>query len=206
MLVLLLASNGAHAQIVRPRYQVNAPTAWASFSTALQQAFTVTDGSTGSVWQFGSATTYGGALEKVLANGIAVGVRGATAMVPLTYAGPVTSSDADARVSQLFGTLRLANGQGFHTVLELSAGATLYSEFRTRATSLKLPPANVDTDFSFAFGYGFGYAFSPRMSIDVVQDVTTAVHQKTGLSPSAESTTRIHGTRLTGRIGLGGRR
>ena len=203
-LSLPLALPQASAQIIHPRYQLSAPTAWVSFGAALQQAWTVSDGTTGSQWQFGSATTYGASIEKATASGIAVGLRGSTGMIPLTYAGPVNSSDADARVSQLFGTVRLANGQGFHTVLELSAGATLYSEFRTRGTSLKLPPASGDADFSFAFGYGFGYSLSPRMSIDVVQDVTTAVHQKDGLSPSDDSTVRIHGTRITGRIGLGG--
>lgn len=206
VLPILLARHGAGAQIIRPRYGLQAPSVWVSGGASLQQAFTVADGTTGSRWQFGSATTYGASLEKALQSGMTIGLRGSTALVPLNYAGAAATFDADARMSQLFGTLRLASGQGFHTVLELSAGATNYSDFRARTSAMKLEPLTGDTDFSFAFAYGFGYSFSPRMSIDVVQDVTTSVHQKDGLSPGDDSTVRIQGTRIMGRIGLGGGR
>jgi hypothetical protein len=206
VLPFLLASHHAGAQIIRPRFGLQAPTVWVSAGAALQQAFSVTDGTTGTQWQFGSATMYEASLEKALASGMTIGVRGSTALVPLNYAGPAVTFDADARVSQMFGTLRLTSGQGFHTVLELSAGATYYSEFRARSTGMKLEPLAGDTDFSFAFGYGFGYSFSPRVSVDVVQDVATSVHQKTGLSAGDDSTVRIQGTRIMGRIGLGGGR
>ena len=206
LLPILLVSMDAGAQIIRPKFGIQPPSAWVSAGAALQQAWTVTDGTTGSRWEFGSATTYGGALEKTTSSGVAVGIRGSTGVVPLSYVGPAATSDANARVSQLFGTIRMANGQGFHSVLELSAGATNYSEFRSQTGNLQLAPLTGDTDFSFAFGYGFGYSFSPRVSIDVVQDVTTSVHQKDGLSPSDDSTVRLHATRILGRIGLGGRR
>ena len=201
---LLLAHFDAGAQINRSRFGVQAPSLWVSGGAALQQAFTVADGATGSVWQFGSATTYSAALEKTVGNGLLLGVRGSNGLIPLNYSTPSASMNAEAQVSQLFGTLRLSTGQGFHSVLELSAGATYYSSFRTQGASTKLPPLNGDTDFSFAFGYGFGYSFSPRMSVDVVQDVTTSVHQKDGLNPGDDTTVRMHGTRLMGRIGLGG--
>jgi hypothetical protein len=201
---LLLAHFDAGAQINRPRYGVPAPSVWVSGGAALQQGFSVADGTTGSVWQFGNATTYGAALEKTVGNGLLLGVRGSNGLIPLNYSSPSVSVNANAQVSQLFGTLRLVSGRGFHSVLELSAGATYYSNFRTQAASTRLPPLNGDTDFSFAFGYGFGYSFSPRMSVDVVQDVTTSVHQKDGLNPGDDSTIRMHGTRVMGRIGLGG--
>ena len=88
--------------------------------------------------------------------------------------------DADADVSQLLGTLHVANGTGFHSVLELSAGATMYSRFAARSDGRKLNNESNDLDFSFSFGYGFGYAFSPTFSVDIVQDLATALHQKTG--------------------------
>ena len=201
---MLLAYFDAGAQINRPRYGVQPPSVWVSAGAALQQGFTVVDGTTGSVWQFGSATTYAAALEKTVSNGLLVGIRGSNGLIPLNYSSPSTTANADAQLSQLFGTLRLTSGQGFHSVLELSAGASYYSNFRTRGASVRLPPLNGDTDFSFAFGYGFGYSFSPRMSVDVVQDVTTSVHQKDGLKPGDDTTVRMHGTRLMGRIGLGG--
>jgi len=204
VLLTLVASSDAGAQIIRPRYQLQAPAAWVSLGAALQQSWSVVDGATGSRWEFGNATTYDASLEKTLSGGATFGVRGSTAMVPLRYVGPLVTTEADANVSQLFGTLHVAGGNGFHTVLELSAGATLYSNFRARAGGAKLGPDSPDADFSFAFGYGFGYAFSPAFSIDAVQDVTTALHQKTGLSAGDDSSVRIHGTRIVGRFGLGG--
>ncbi|MEO8621625.1 MAG: hypothetical protein ABI625_11205, partial [bacterium] len=84
--------------------------------------------------------------------------------------------------------------------------ATNYSDFKTQTTAMKLEPLSGDTDFAFSFGYGFGYNLSPRMSVDVVQDIATSVHQKDGLAPGDDSTVRIHATRITGRIGFGGRR
>ncbi len=201
---LLLAAFDAGAQVNRPRYGVQDPTVWVSAGGALQQGFSVVDGTTGSVWRFGNATTYGASIEKTVGNGLVVGVRGSNGLIPLDYRGPTTSASADAQMSQLFGTLRLASGRGLHSVLELSGGATHYSNFRTQGSATKLPPLTGDTDFSFAFGYGFGYSFSPRVSLDVVQDVTTSVHQKQGLNPGDDSTVRVQGTRLMGRIGLGG--
>ena len=203
VLLIPMASTSAGAQIGRSRYPLGAPTAFVSLGAALQQGWSVTDGSTGSRWEFGSATPFEASLEKAVSGGISFGVRGSTGKVPLRYVVPAMTTEADATVSQLFGTLHVSNGSQFHSVLELSAGATLYSDFRSRANGNKLGPDTADPDFSFAFGYGFGYAFSPVFSIDVVQDVTTALHQKTGLSAGDDSSVRIQGTRIVGRFGLG---
>jgi hypothetical protein len=89
-------------------------------------------------------------------------------------------------------------------VLELGAGATIYSSFRERGTGTTLPPSKADLDFSFVFGYGIGYTFSRAFQIDVVQDLATSLHQKTGLSAGDNSSARISGTRLVARYGLGG--
>lgn len=204
VLPILLASSDAGAQIIRSRSQFQAPAAWVSLGTALQQSWTVTDGATGSRWEFSNATPYQAALEKALSGGASFGVRGSTAKVPLRYVGPTATTEADANVSQLFGTLHVASGSGLHTVIELSAGATIYSNFRARTDGAKLGPDTPDADFSFALGYGFGYSLTQAFSIDVVQDVTTAMHQKTGLSAGDDSSVRIHGTRIVGRFGLGG--
>ncbi len=203
VLVPLVAAD-AHAQIGRRSpYGLSEPSAYASLGVAYVNGFSVHDGSTASYWDFGSTTQYVASLEKNMSGGITLGIRGTTASVPLHYTGPAVSTDADANVSQLFGTLHLASGRELHTVLELSAGATLYSNFRARDTGTKLAPS-ADTDFTFGFGYGVGYAFSPGFSIDVVQDVNTVIHQKTGLSASDNNSVRVGGTRLVVRLGLGG--
>jgi hypothetical protein len=204
-----LAADAAAQVIHGPRdMRFQEPTSWASFGLGLMQPFSVRDGATDAEWRFGNTTQYIVSLEKGLSGGASFGVRGAHARVPLTYSsgmttGPVIQRDADANVSQLLGTLHLASGAEFHTTLELGVGATLYSNFRQRGTGGTLPPSS-QTDFTFALGYGFGYAFNPRFSIDVIQDLATALHSKAGLKAGDDSSIRIHTTRLAARFGLGG--
>ena len=203
-LVPLFLAADAGAQIIRGGMRFQEPAAWASFGAALQSTFDVHDGTTNSVWQFGDATQYAVSLEKTLSGGTTVGVRGTHARVPLFYSGS-TSTDADANVSQVFGVLHVASGREFHSVLEFSVGATIFSNFRSRTTDQRLEPTSPDADFAFAFGYGFGYNFSPSFAIDVLQDVSTSLHQKVGLSASEGSSNRVTSTRLVARFGLGGR-
>jgi hypothetical protein len=206
---LLVVASEAGAQIIRrPGYGRGEPSGWFSAGAALVQPWSVVDGTTGTRWDFGDATQYSASLEKALSGGATLGLRGTYARVPLTYrrtSDAVFQTDADARVSQLFATMHVANGDQFHTVLELTAGATVYYDFRDRAQGAKLAPDKPDADFTFALGYGFGYAFSKKFSIDVVQDLTTVLHQKTGLPAGEKSSVRINGTRLVARFGLGGR-
>lgn len=209
LFMLLASATASDAQIIRPRYQLGQPSAWLSLGVGLQQGWSVTDGATSSVWQFSDATQYEGSLEKALSGGASIGLRGSWAKVPLLYRSAtggdvVNDVDSDANVGQLFATLHVSSGSSFHSVLELSGGATMYSNFRARNNGGPIGPTANDYDFSFAFGYGFGYAFSPKFSIDIVQDVTTTLHQKVGLTAGQESSVRTNGTRLVARFGMGG--
>lgn len=187
----------AGAQIIRRGQFGTEPTVWVSGGIGTSEGWTVHDGTTGSVWQFGNATAYTASIERLL-SGATLGLRGTTALVPLRYNG----ADANANVSQLFAMVHVAPGQiGFHTVLELDAGATLYSNFRD-AAGTKLAPSS-DTDFTFALGYGFGYSFSRAFSVEVVRDITTILHQRDGLSAGDDTSARFGSTRLVGRLGLG---
>lgn len=203
-LVPFLLAAEAGAQIIRPGIRGREPAAWASFGAALQGTFDVRDGTTNSLWQFSDATQYAASFEKVVSGGVSFGVRGTHARVPLFYSG-ATTTEADANVSQVLGVLHVASGREFHSVLELSVGATIFSNFRSRTTDQRLEPTSPDSDFTFAFGYGFGYNFSPTFAIDIVQDVSTALHQKTGLSAGDGSSIRLNSTRLVARFGLGAR-
>ena len=44
---------------------------------------------------------------------------------------------------------------------------------------------------------------SPGFAIDVVQEMSTVVHEKTGLPASDNNSVRINATRLVVRLGLG---
>lgn len=209
--LVIVVPSVAGAQIIRRGgMPFQEPTTFVSFGVGLLQPWDVADGTTNSVWNFSDATQFAVALEKNFGAGTSLGVRGTTARVPLQYSGLVGGvasyvTDADANVSQLLGSLHISPGSQFHTVLELSAGATFYYNFKARGSDASIGPRSVDTDFSFGFGYGVGYNFSPRFSVDVVQDQMTTLHQKSGLSAGASSSARLTSTRIVGRFGLGAR-
>jgi hypothetical protein len=203
-LVFLLVAADARAQRGRRSpFSIPEPAAFISLGAALQDGFTVRDGTSGSTWNFGSATQYTGSLERALSQGASFGIRGNIARVPLTVTNPAGSGDADALVSQLLASLYVTSGRTIHSVLEGDVGATIYSDFVPRAGSLAVVPSGADADFAFTFGYGLGYSVSPRMSVDVVRTIGTSMHQKTGLSASDESSSHVGSTRLIVRLGVG---
>lgn len=200
-MLVLATSTSAGAQIGRSRFVLAQPTAWVSGGVGFDQGFTVIDGATNSRWEFGSATQYHATMEKSVSGGATLGVHGSTGRVPLLFNG-TTVTDADANVSRVLATARMSSGVGFHSVLEASAGATIYSNFQRRDTGAQIGPSKATTDFTFGFGYGLGYSFSPTFAIDVVQDITTDLHSSSGVPPNTDSSVRTHGTRIMGRIGL----
>ncbi len=209
LLVVLVALplGEGHAQIIRqPGPRVREPQNWASAGIGLQQGWTVTDGSTGTRWDLGDSQTYFAGVEHAVAGGVTVGVRASTARTSLRFlstgAGVVT--DADARVSQALGVLHITSGRELHSVIELGAGATFYSDFKARGSDASLGPSGTDADFTFVLGYGIGYSFSRTFQLDVVQDLATSLHQKTGLDAGDDSSVRISVTRLVARVALGG--
>ena len=197
LLLALGAAVPAHAQINGPRFQFNQPKAWFSLGAGYGQSWTVTNGA--QTWDFGSAPQYVASLEKAVTSGASIGLAASTSRVPVrvTDGGGIQSTDAN--VSQVFATLHLANGGQLHTSFDFRAGTTVYSGLGSSTGG-----NGYDADFAFGLGYGVGYSFSPRFSLDIVQDATTSIHQKDAANPTAENSVRLHTTRLIGRFGLGG--
>jgi hypothetical protein len=204
--VSVLYAATANAQLGRFPRRSAEPRVWGGFTVGLTQPFTVSDGTTGSTWDFGSAIQYRATLEKTLQPGSSFGVAVGLTQTPLTYSGGVVggcgSCDASANIYQVLALVHAGTGNGFHQVLELAGGATAYTNFQ-RSGGGTLPPDKPDYDLSFSFGYGFAYGLSPTSDIEVVQEVGTTIHQRTGLSASANNLPRIYVTRLGMRIGLG---
>lgn len=209
-LAIILPSSASAQIIRRGGMPFQEPTTFVSFGVGLLQPWGLSDGTTNSTWDFSDATQFAVALERNFGAGASLGVRGTTARVPLRYTSVIggdviSGTDADANVSQLLGSLHITSGSQFHTVLELSAGATVYYNFRARGSNTSIGPSGADTDFSFGFGYGVGYNLTPRFSVDVVQDQITTLHQKTGLSAGESSSAKLTSTRIVARFGLGAR-
>ncbi|MEO8562837.1 MAG: hypothetical protein ABI601_12220 [bacterium] len=209
--LLVLAALPMHisgAQIIRGggRFTMKDPQLWVSGGVGWQQGWSVVDGTTGTRWDLSDATSYGGSLERTITGGTSVALRGTTARVPLNYLPNQLgggSTQADANVSQAYLGIHVSSGSSFHSVLEVGAGATVYSGFKERGTNTTLAPEKLDADFAFVFGYGIGYSFSRAFQIDVVQDLATSLHQKTGLTAGESSSSRLSSTRLVARYGFG---
>lgn len=198
------ASVQSGAQIIRRGSYTPPPTTWVSGGVGYLYGWGLTDGTTGSTWDFGDATQFNASIDRQFIPGATIGLRGMTARVPLRYVSSAgTASDADANISQLLATVYAAGNQSVHSVLSLDAGATMFSNFRERGTNATLAPTS-DVDFTFGIGYGFGFNLSPRFAVDVVQTNTMIMHQTDNLSAGSSSLHRTSGTRIVARFGLGG--
>ena len=204
--LVALPLSGARAQIIRGgRFAVRDPQTWVSATFGWQNDWTVFDGATSSRWDIGDSQVYGGSIERAVASGITLGVRANTAQPTVRYTSATTPDVrvADTRVTQAFGVVHVTTGRDIRSVFELALGSTIYSDFRERGTNLRLGPAKTDVDFTFVFVYGLGYSFSRNWHVDVVQDLGTALHQKTGLTGGEDTSARITSTRLVARYGFG---
>ena len=212
-LLVALPSTGVDAQIIRGgRFGLRDPQTWVSATFGWQEGWTVVDGSSGSRWDLGDTQQYGGSIERAVAGGVTVGVRAVTSMPDVRFeertaslSGGNSSSvlPAEARVSQALGVVHVTTGRQLRSVFELGLGTTIYSPIRDQSTGRTLGATRTDTDFAFSFTYGIGYSFSRTVHIDVVQDLGTSVHQKSGLEAGDDRSARIRSTRLVARYGFG---
>jgi len=205
LFALPLQSGGA--QIIRGgQFTLRDPQTWVSAGVGWQSGWTIVDGTTGSRWDLGDSQQYGLSIERTVKSGITLGVRAATSQPSMDFESITAGQlirQADMRVSQALGIVHVTTGRDIRSVFELGVGSTIYSGFRERRTDAQLGP-KTDADFTFVFSYGLGYSFSRSFHVDVVQDLGTSLHQKTGLAAGDDTSIRISSTRLIARLGLGG--
>jgi hypothetical protein len=214
-LLVPLAVAPLGAQIIRMP-KTRDPLVWTSLSIGYAQTQALVDGVSNSVWNFGSTAQYRASIEKGIANRSSIGVSGSLARMPLAYQRYDVSKpgatacdngcDAHATVYSLGVVFHSGGSVGFHQVIDASAGATRYENFRLDQGNTPVEPLNGDTDFSFVIGYGFGYSPSDRLEYVLVQDYGLALHQKTGLKNSSNNSSAQYVTRIGVRLGLGNRK
>jgi hypothetical protein len=212
-LIAMSAAGVLEAQAPRLPQQSTGGTArsWIGGSLGLTYPFTVTDGSTGT-WSFGSSVQYRGSFEKALTGqpGASAGIALGYSPISLSYRGPVTGGaecftcDATASVTHVAGVFHMGSGRGFgfQPSLELSVGFTGFSNFRRSSDGEPFGPSRPDWDLTLGLGYGFGYGISRRMTLELVQELSTMVHQRAGLSGSSNSFNRTLRTRVGLRYAL----
>lgn len=191
----------ADAQIIRPGRSLD-PQLWAGAGAGFVQMQTVEDYATGSRWDFGTVTQWRATVERSLRNGGAVGVAGTWARPSLAYEGGgcAGACDAEATVFQLMALFRTGGGEGFHQVIELHAGVTGFSDFRTE-DDVDLPPRGTVLDPTFSVGYGFAYGFSRRAHLMIVQDVGAVLHRRDDAPAGANTLRQYQTTRIGFRVG-----
>lgn len=202
------------ASTARAQYPVRIqhvqPKNWSQLSVGLLSLASVHDGSTNSTWDFGDGSTiYRATLEQTLQAGSALGVAVSYAPVTLRYtsSNPLTPDacadcDATAKIYQALAFFHNGAGPGFHSVIELTLGATIYSNFRETSSGARLGRGS-DSDLSFSFAYGFGYGLASNTDIELIQEIGDGMHQKTNQPANASRLNRIGVTRLAIRWGLG---
>ena len=216
LIAVAAAAPLASAQIMRVPARSTAPVAWASLSAGFYQFDrAIVDGGTESAWNFGSALQYRGTVEMDVGGSGAVGMAVGYADVPLTYfqRGDAVDNnpecgvrcDANAQVWTVMGTFHMGGGVGFHQIIDLSVGATIYRDFRIEGSNAPIGPTSPDRDISLSVGYGFGWGFGPRLQLMLVQDAAYTMHQRDGLSGGESSNSQQFTTRIGARVGLGSR-
>lgn len=209
--MLCLGASTAGAQIIDSRGSAlggGDPIAFTSLSVGWFNHSSICDPDSDSCWEFGGAPQFRFTLEMPVGRGGSFGVAGTTARVPLLYSGGLLSScsrcDADANVSQVMALFHIGGaGRGFQQVIDLSAGMTLFSNFRT-TDGIRLDPAKTTSSFNFAVGYGFGYGITDRLQLMLVQDYGLLIHKR--MPGESSNTAQQSATRIGARYGLGSKR
>ena len=206
---LATAATTADAQIIdpgrdRPRGFVGQPKAWVSLFAGFAQHQGLCEPESESCWSFGDALQWRAALDFPIGNGAQIGVVGTHAKMPLIYSGGLLSGcsgcDADANVSSLLGQLRIGGGSGIHQVIDVTAGMTLYSNFR-RTDGTRLDPERTVSNWTFAIAPGIALPLSPRAQVILAQEWGIVVGKRvSGRSTNSAQTQTL---RLGFRYGLG---
>ena len=209
ILAIALVAPLADAQVLPVPRRSTAPVMWGSLSAGMLQINNdIYDGRTQSIWRFSTALQYRGSVEMDVGNYGAVGFVAGLADAPLLYGAPAGNAacpgvcDAHAKIWTLMAGFHMGGGVGFHQIIDLSAGTTIYRDF-TADDGGALPPEAPDKDISLSVGYGFGWGFSPRMQLMLVQDAAYVLHQREGLSGGQNSSSQHYVTRVGLRVGLG---
>jgi hypothetical protein len=205
----LASAEVASAQIIQGGIGGGDPIAWTSLSIGWMNHGALCDAESAACWSFGSAPQWRATLDVPMGRGASIGAAATTARVPLIYQGSAlapnscTSCDADANVTQYLGHVHIGGGSSFYQVIDVSAGMTVFSNFRS--TSGTRLGGKAVSDFSFAVGYGFGYSVSPRTQIMLVQEYGLVIGKRQ--SGTTNNTAQQTTTRFGVRFGLGeGRR
>lgn len=186
-----------------------------SAAVGLQSIQSVTDGRTGTIWDFSQSAEIGASLEKSLGQGSSFGVVATYAKVPLRYLdiAPISGSVGsccNAHVDVITAGLQFTagGGSGFHQLVVVNAGVISFQNFDVQTNGtfvLANAPPKRDMDPRLAVAYGFSYGFAARGQVFILQEYGVALHQSDGLEGGTRRQYQQQTTRLGFRLGAGSR-
>ena len=180
------------------------PNAWASLGVGWLQQGGLCDPGSNSCWDFGNAMQWRGTLEYPMGRGATIGAAATTARVPLRYQSTLacaTVCDADANVSQYLAQLHLGGGTGIQQAIDITAGMTVFTNFRAKDTGVRLEPAKAVSNFSFGVAYGFAFPIKSNFHVTLVQEYGQIIGKR--VSGQSSNTAQQNITRIGARVGLG---
>jgi len=227
-LVIAPLVNSLQAQLRgggnRPARSGGSSRFWFSGGASAVGLGTISDGPSGSVWDFTGDPLWllRGSLEKSMGPGTTIGIAGSYGKVDFGYrplAGvaapdpiPGDTSRAQAcRVegctgqTEVWGAHGVLRGggdsEGLHQIVEVAAGAMSFRNLTVKANGESLGIDNT-IDVGASLGYGFGYAFSRDFQVAFVQDFGISWHRGDMLPDGTGRTYRTRNSRVTLRYGL----
>ena len=197
---------------------------WFSGGAAAAGIGTITDGPSGSTWDFSGDPRWllRGTLEKSVGATTTIGIAGSYGTVdfgyqPLAGTGvldPVPGDTSLANACRIEGctgqtdvwgaqaVLRGGGGsEGIHQVVEVSAGAMSFRNLVVKANGESLGIENT-VDVGGSIGYGLGYALSRDFHVAFVQDFGISWHRGDMLPDGTGRTYRTRNSRVTLRYGF----
>ena len=180
------------------------PNAWASLGIGWLQQGGLCDPGSSSCWNFGNALQWRGTLEYPMGRGATIGVAATTARVPMIYSAQSacgSGCDADANVSQYLGQLHLGGGTGIQQAIDITAGMTVFTNFRAADTGARLEPAKAVSNFSFSVAYGFAFPIKQNFQVTLTQEYGQIIGKR--VSGQSSNTAQQNITRIGARVGLG---
>jgi hypothetical protein len=227
VVLVLLAAAPAGAQLRggAPARPSGTPEWWFSGGIVAATVGTVSDGASGSTWDFSGDPRWQirGTLEKAVQPTTTLGLAVNYGTVdfryaPLAGAGvPDLAPETPASVAQcvsagctgqldLWGAQLVLRGggarEGLHQILEVTGGVTGFRGLRAKEDGRPLPAADA-IDVNVGLGYGLGYAFDADFHVGFVQDWGIAWHRGAALPEGVGRTYRTRNSRLTIRYGFG---
>lgn len=204
--LLVLCAGEATSQIIRPTV-VNRPQAYATASLGWLQTQLICSKSEDACWDFGGGAQYRGSIEYALSPATAIGFTATTARMPMRWgsaagSGGCVTCDADVTVSQYLATLHLGANRGLQQLIDVSAGVTQFSDFKSTAGA-PLGSGKAVTNFTFAIALGIGFNVTPRIQMFLSQEYGVIIHERSPGIPDNSAQQQV--IRIGGRYAFGGR-